>query len=571
MTSSQSALEIIHANSLIWVVPLLIFVALSVSGVTVVWMHFDTQHETRVEEALTVASETGKRFSDFLDHSMTPLFSLAQFVHELDEFRELPERIGPWKGDGSLPMKTNSSSHRNITGVCDDPHLTKRFHNIAGSIKKNAKQLQGVLVNLQLVPEAVVCLLHPVVNTEDFPPGKALNNTGAIGHDLIADERRRFHAEESLREGELVTVGPIQLVQCQGCDPIVEQAFIARLPIVLEGHDIIAHDGSVLKKRWGFAVALINWQVLVEKTYLYEDFALRGWGFQLTRVDYQYDAESESYHSKTVVLAETNDYQHMASTPHEHEVVESKLDTTDSEWTIRVVYSLQNAPAWRSASIALIIMVAALISFLAGMVLFQKQVHSELVKANLVRAERSARAERDLNDFIAHEIRNPLGAAMSAGTFLATTVEEHSELQGLLIQDDVSIINSSLHFINDLLRSMLDLHRAASRQLQLQCVETDIRTDVLEPVAAMLQHRDRDFAIHVGIDQDIVVQVDRLRLQQVLLNLGRNSAKFVTDKGFVRLKACIREDQTVELSVEDSGSGIPASKRNHLRHAASQI
>lgn len=399
-TGWNHVLHVLQSNALIWVVPLLILVALSLAGITVVLMYFDTSAEHQLTEALSVAKDTGKRFGTELDLAMTPLFSLAQFVHELKEFRDLPDAIAP------LPMKledgVRSIKFRNITGVCDDPTLTQRFEDVAGTIKQNAINMKGVLVNLQLVPEGVVCLLHPVVNTEDFPPGRAMNNSGAIGHDLLSDPQRVFHAEESLVNGELVTVGPIPLVQCQGCDPIVEQAFIARLPILMDHHNITTSEGHLLPRRWGFAVALINWRALVEKTYLYEEFAARGWAFRLTRVDQTFNADTQEYQENVVVLAETPDFTHKFAN---NQVVESKLDTTDSQWTIVVGYTLELPAAWKTGFIALIVMVAGLIAGLAFMVLYQKQVHSELVKINLERAELSARSERDLNDFIAHEVR----------------------------------------------------------------------------------------------------------------------------------------------------------------------
>ena len=55
---------------------------------------------------------------------------------------------------------------------------------------------------------------------------------------------------------------------------------------------------------------------------------------------------------------------------------------------------------------------------------------------------------------------------------------------------------------------------------------------------------------------------DRIRLKQVVLNLGRNSAKFV-EKGFIRLGADV-VDGKVQLSIEDSGPGIPEEKRSRL-------
>ena len=45
----------------------------------------------------------------------------------------------------------------------------------------------------------------------------------------------------------------------------------------------------------------------------------------------------------------------------------------------------------------------------------------------------------------------------------------------------------------------------------------------------------------------------------MVLNLSRNAMKFVV-KGFVRLRAAVVED-SVLIMIEDSGPGIPSSKR----------
>jgi len=60
----------------------------------------------------------------------------------------------------------------------------------------------------------------------------------------------------------------------------------------------------------------------------------------------------------------------------------------------------------------------------------------------------------------------------------------------------------------------------------------------------------------------MLVQTDRLRLKQVIMNLARNSSKFV-EKGFIRIKGEIINDM-VQLCVEDSGPGIPPDKRASL-------
>jgi signal transduction histidine kinase/response regulator of citrate/malate metabolism len=181
-------------------------------------------------------------------------------------------------------------------------------------------------------------------------------------------------------------------------------------------------------------------------------------------------------------------------------------------------------------------------------------------------ARDAAKAEQELNDYIAHEIRNPLSAAMSACTFVKSAVNERDPLHDkdtiLSVRDDVEIIDSSLAFTNDLLRSMLDMHRAVSKTITVQMVLMDVSKDIVQPVVAMLYKRDLGFEILMECPENLLVMTDRLRLKQVLLNLGRNATKFVA-KGYVKLGAKI-VDGSVQLFVEDSGYGISLDRKKNL-------
>jgi len=197
---------------------------------------------------------------------------------------------------------------------------------------------------------------------------------------------------------------------------------------------------------------------------------------------------------------------------------------------------------------------------------------AESEKAALVieNAQNAEKAERDLNDYIAHEVRNPLTAAMSACSFLSFT---HKEQPTLLsgedndelrqsISEDISVIHSSLQFINDLLRSMLDMHKAANNQMKFEVSHTDILQDVFEPVRALLRHRSNNFDLIVDCPAHLVVITDRMRLKQIVLNLANNSIKFV-NQGYIRLRAAV-VDEHVEIFVEDSGPGISRERRSML-------
>ena len=62
--------------------------------------------------------------------------------------------------------------------------------------------------------------------------------------------------------------------------------------------------------------------------------------------------------------------------------------------------------------------------------------------------------------------------------------------------------------------------------------------------------------LQTDIEPDLpLVYVDRTRIRQVLLNLVNNSLRF-TDQGTVTLRLRRHEDNTLLISVEDTGAGI---------------
>lgn len=252
------------------------------------------------------------------------------------------------------------------------------------------------------------------------------------------------------------------------------------------------------------------------------------------------------------------------------------IAVASSQWTIVVI---ANSGEYRGGKTSVVI--AGIFIFVASCFLafwiwsimrktrkmqhLRLEADAEKADALLLAARKHAQAEEELNDYIAHEIRNPLAAAMSACSFVKTSISKKGPLEGeekLVVQEDVDIIDSSLSFMNDLLRSMLDMHKAASKKIDLIWVPVDVKRDILQPVAAMLYRRNSNFTVEVECPDSLIVKTDKLRLKQVVLNLGRNSAKFV-NRGYVKLGAGVYGGN-VSLYVEDSGPGIPESKKEHL-------
>ena len=111
---------------------------------------------------------------------------------------------------------------------------------------------------------------------------------------------------------------------------------------------------------------------------------------------------------------------------------------------------------------------------------------------------------------------------------------------------------------------MLDASRVPNSGIRIEKQPTNLRSQVLEPIRSMLYLRDCNVELLIDCPDDIIVFTDCLRLKQLILNLCRNSSKF-TQNGFIRLKGNKRPDNnTVELSIEDSGPGVPPEKHGRL-------
>ena len=206
----------------------------------------------------------------------------------------------------AAPLPGKASSHRNLTGRIPKATIEK-FNQIAASIKKDANQ-ERVLVNIQLAPKAVVSLLYPLENTEDFDPPLKLDNRGAWGLDLLNDANQSTVAYATVLAKGVVIAGPLQLVQSSV--PVVKDALIARLPISMPGrnHSIKWTQADATVKEhdvWGFATILLNWEELKRRSGLYDRFTREKMHFRLTRTDSKTDPTTKEVTSKEALIAES--------------------------------------------------------------------------------------------------------------------------------------------------------------------------------------------------------------------------------------------------------------------------
>jgi signal transduction histidine kinase/CheY-like chemotaxis protein len=522
----------------------LLFAVLVAATVTLCHVISKASGEEIRESATELATETGDWFSQELDLAILPLFTMAQFATEIEIFSDLPDEIGPASGPGSLPFLPSEEGplRRNITGVCDQPELVNRFTEIAASVKTNAK-MDGILHNIQLAPEGVICLLHPVVNTEDFDDGTVLDNHGAFGIDLLNDSFQKYIARASLKGEEIGIAGPRTLTQCSDCGLY----FIARLPVRTNKHTIVV-EGERYEHRWGFATALINWDILVSRAGILEHFEESGFEFRLTRTDRNFNDKTRVYDEDVVVLAESRGF---GSKPNK---VSTALQTTDNEWVITVEYD--NEDKYTPLILTVSILVAFCIASLVYIILIQKQKHAAMLGTTMAQ-EATVEIERNMTAYYSHELRNPLNAIDCA---LASMPDDLSEEARELVVG-CQICSS---FMSNIMNNLLDVRKIEEGKMVLHTAPLSL-SRLVEDVRKMLLPSAR-----AGVDVLVIADTegrdwilgDMHRLQQVLSNIVSNAIKY-TITGSVTIVAGWEGD-SVRLECRDTGPGIPKDEQEDM-------
>ena len=177
-----------------------------------------------------------------------------------------------------------------------------------------------------------------------------------------------------------------------------------------------------------------------------------------------------------------------------------------------------------------------------------------------------------MNEFLAHEVRNPLSVAVGALRFVSDAAEK-GQVEGFAA--DLDMVRFSLEYIDALLTNMLDLSKCIAGKIKLQPRRISLLNDVLMPAARMLSSREGAVPHHgpsltVVTDDLLWVETDALRVKQVLVNLIKNSLKFCTF-GFVRIGAARTAENLVSIWVEDSGPGIDSAKAADLFQKYTQL
>lgn len=184
-------------------------------------------------------------------------------------------------------------------------------------------------------------------------------------------------------------------------------------------------------------------------------------------------------------------------------------------------------------------------------------------------ADELGATERMKNDFISsvsHELRTPLTAIKGWAEMLEDSSKDNT-IDNQTLSRGMGVIIGETERLSVMVEELLDFSRLQSGRMVLQPMKLDIIAELSEAVLTFEQRaiREKKDLFYEESDDIIPVMGDKNRLRQVFVNIIDNALKYSDEGGSVTITALRTEKGFVDISVKDTGIGIPADQLEKVK------
>ena len=182
-------------------------------------------------------------------------------------------------------------------------------------------------------------------------------------------------------------------------------------------------------------------------------------------------------------------------------------------------------------------------------------------------AQHANRAKTTFLNNMSHDIRTPMNAIIGFTSLAAAHIDNIEQ-----VQDYLGKITTSSNHLLSLINDVLDMSRIESGKVKIEEKETslpEIMHDLKTIVQADISAKQLEFYIDTADVVNEHVLCDKLRLNQILLNLLSNARKFTMPGGIVSVRIIQKgtaSDGRVsyEFQIKDTGIGMSDEFQRHI-------
>lgn len=182
-------------------------------------------------------------------------------------------------------------------------------------------------------------------------------------------------------------------------------------------------------------------------------------------------------------------------------------------------------------------------------------------------AERANLAKTSFLSNISHDIRTPMNAVLGFTTLAQVHLDEKERVEEYLSK----VLSSGKHLLS-LINDVLEIGKIESGKITLE-EEPCSLNEVLDETEDTFMDQAKEKGIHFVVNRnaliDDMVFCDKLRMNQIMLNLVSNAIRFTPKDGTVELRVRQREESrrgigTYEFIIRDTGIGMSEEFLEHI-------
>ena len=244
---------------------------------------------------------------------------------------------------------------------------------------------------------------------------------------------------------------------------------------------------------------------------------------------------------------------------------EKEIEILRNEKEIDVLKSKKNETQ-RNFLIIVLLLVLFLIIILYSRYLLKQKTNKILEDANQqlnIAINKISKSEEDFKELnatkdkffsiVAHDLKAPFNSLLGFSEILVKKAEQYDKEK---IKQYSIIINTSAHDLFNLAENLLHWARCQSGNVQYNPKKVDLKKLVINIIYTLeISAKKKNITVYLEIPKNTYVYADANIISTVLRNLLSNALKF-TEKGGKVSITCVEKDNSVEVSVVDTGIGI---------------
>lgn len=387
----------------------------------------------------------------------------------------------------------------------------------------------GVVKAFELAPEGIITEIYPMQG-----------NSEALGLDVLGEHERKKDAALAKETGEYTLGGPYQLKQ-GGTGALLFKP-------------VYRNDDSGESSFWGFVLQVIDWDRFMSDINLQSlseaDFSYKIWSYDRSSGD-------------KVIFAQSQEDMPEDSLTIECEIPNNTwyFDIVPSNGWIPVSYWLLAI----AASYIFSLLVATIYYQISGKKHREKQYAADLKKAaELAKSANEAKTRFLFN--MSHDIRTPMNAIIGFSGLLEKNLQNEEKAKEYLGK-----ICSSGNLLMTIINQILEIARIESGTIALQLKAEDINT-VFHTVNTVFEEDIRKKNLQYSADLDVYhtfIFCDRVKLQEIMLNIISNAIKYTSDGHAVHVKIYEKDSENPRkarfiFTCEDTGIGMSEEYLPHI-------